>query len=366
MLRASKSKPSSFEVCIASAVRYGSLFLVVSSLYGFCFAQVSELQGSWKADFKDSLGAGTANLTLNAADAQNISGIYRTDIGGNGTIAIKQEGDGFKFIVTQTTQNCTGSFVGEFRLVQGKLSGSYSGTDCKGWHERGVISIIRADVSHSSSVAANESGYVKCGGFDYVIVWQVPESNNIVAKLRCNEPVAILAAPSQGYVRIQTQSNNSGYVAQNLVIKGSAPSTTANQVPTYATSSTYSYSGSSEYPFTIRVLQTDQVPYTVQTGGGQISTSCAINGMTMNCNSYQTAPMDWRHVLNAMLVVGSNGNEYIIACDAAWRWSKCRGLVIGDTFPAKMTSKGFAVQYYANGTPKVATYAILQAKVREQ
>ena len=160
-------------------------------------------------------------------------------------------------------------------------------------------------------------------------------------------------------------------------------------MPTVA-SQTQSHSDSSEYPISIRVLQTEQVPYMVQTGGGQVSTSCSINGsttttgsaiasgnvvwgnatsysnLTMNCNSYQTPPMGWRHVLNAMLVVASNGNAYIIACDAAWRWSNCRGLIAGDTFAARMTSKGLAIQGYVNGEAKEGTYSVLQAKVLGQ
>ncbi|MHB8216875.1 MAG: hypothetical protein ACYDDS_12435 [Candidatus Sulfotelmatobacter sp.] len=144
---------------------------------------------------------------------------------------------------------------------------------------------------------------------------------------------------------------------------------------------------SAEYPIAIRVLQAEQVPYSVQVSGGQISTDCNISGSTsttgsaiasgntawgsstsysslrMNCNTYQTAPVGWRHVLNAMLVVASNGNAYIIACDAAWRWSKCRPLIAGDTFEARMTSKGLAVEYALNGKTKESTYAVLQAKV---
>jgi hypothetical protein len=82
----------------------------------------------------------------------------------------------------------------------------------------------------------------------------------------------------------------------------------------------------------------------------------------MNCYSQEVAA-EWRHVMNAMLVAATNGNAYIIACDAAWRWSKCRGLVTGDTFRAKMTQKGLAVQYFVKSKPKEATYSILQGKV---
>jgi hypothetical protein len=67
-----------------------------------------------------------------------------------------------------------------------------------------------------------------------------------------------------------------------------------------------------------------------------------------------------------MLVVASNGNAYIIACDAAWRWSKCHGLIAGDTFAARMTSKGLVIQGFVNGKAKEATYSILQAKVLGQ
>lgn len=140
------------------------------------------------------------------------------------------------------------------------------------------------------------------------------------------------------------------------------------------------------YDLTIRVLQMQQVPYMVQTSGGQISTSCSIYGttntnataygsgnvafgnatstsnLTMNCNTGQTPPIAWRHVLNAMLVVSSNGNAYIIACDAAWRWSKCRGLLTGENFRARMGAKGLVVQYLYKNKTEEATYSILQAK----
>ena len=137
--------------------------------------------------------------------------------------------------------------------------------------------------------------------------------------------------------------------------------------------------------FTFKVLQSESVPYVVQTGGG-VSTNCQISGSTsttmsaytagnttfgtatstpdlrMNCNSSQTS-FKWQHVLNAMLVEASDGNAYIIACDRAWRWSKCSGLKPGDTFNARRTDKGFVVQFFnTKQQEKEATYAVLQAK----
>src|SRR5213594_2902980 len=109
--------------------------------------------------------------------------------------------------------------------------------------------------------------------------------------------------------------------------------------------------------FTFKVLQSESVPYVVQTSGG-VSTNCQISGSTsttmsaytagnttfgsatsspdlrMNCNSSQDS-LKWQHVLNAMLVEASDGNAYVIACDRAWRWSKCSGLKPGDIFNAR-------------------------------
>lgn len=136
---------------------------------------------------------------------------------------------------------------------------------------------------------------------------------------------------------------------------------------------------------TLKVLQAESVPYTVQTNGG-INTNCNINGsvnttgtastygnttygsatstpnLQMNCRSSDTT-IRWTHVLNAMFVQASDGNAYIIACDRAWRWSKCTPLRAGDTFLAKRGDKGFVVQSY-NGKSKEqeATYAVLQSK----
>jgi hypothetical protein len=137
--------------------------------------------------------------------------------------------------------------------------------------------------------------------------------------------------------------------------------------------------------FTFKVLQSESVPYVVQTGGG-ISTSCQISGSTttsfssyttgnstsgnavstpnlrMNCASSENT-IRWNHVLNAMLVEASDGNAYIIACDRAWRWSKCTGLKPGDVFNARRTDKGILVQFFnTKSQEKEATYGVLQAK----
>jgi hypothetical protein len=82
----------------------------------------------------------------------------------------------------------------------------------------------------------------------------------------------------------------------------------------------------------------------------------------MNCTSTDHT-VRWNHELNAMFVEASDGNAYIIACDRAWRWSKCTPLRAGDTFLAKRTNNGFLVQSF-NGKSKEqeATYRVPQSR----
>jgi TPR repeat protein len=119
---------------------------------------------------------------------------------------------------------------------------------------------------------------------------------------------------------------------------------------------------------TIRVIEWKQTPYTVQTGGN-VNTNCNIygagNSISMNCNS-TTQSYGWNHVLNAMLVVASDNTAHIIACDAAWRWSKCRGLRAGETFQAHWAPKGLAVTYTTpKGKVEEGTYTIVQSRKLE-
>ncbi len=136
---------------------------------------------------------------------------------------------------------------------------------------------------------------------------------------------------------------------------------------------------------TLKVLQEQSVPYTQESGGG-ISTSCNIVGTAntsanastlgnttygnattnsnqhMSCNSYDTT-MRWPHVLNVMFAQASDGNSYIIACDRAWRWSKCVPLRAGDVFNARFTEKGIEVESFnTKGKEENPTYHVLQSK----
>jgi hypothetical protein len=136
---------------------------------------------------------------------------------------------------------------------------------------------------------------------------------------------------------------------------------------------------------TIRVLQSQSVPYTQQLGNSA-NANCSISGtastfatantagnttwgngttnsnMQMNCNSYDTT-IRWPHMLNMMLIEASDGNAYIIECDKAWRWSKCGPLNAGQTFNARFTPKGIEVEAVtAKGQSIKPVYGIVQSR----
>lgn len=245
--------------------------------------------------------------------------------------------------------------------------------------------------SKLSNEAEHPIAYVDClPPHASVSLSDAPDSSKTAAEEPCDDKVSVL---EQGvkWEKVQDKNGNVGYVRAIFLSQNPKPKSIqqepAPQKQNLSQIPNTSVSESGAYPLSVRVLQAEQVPYVVQYSSGQVSTSCAINGstnthgtamasgnvafgnstsysnLTMNCNTYETPPVGWRHVLNAMLVVASNGNAYIIACDAAWRWSKCRGLLVGDVFQARVGGKGLVVQYLANGKIKEGTYSILQAKV---
>jgi hypothetical protein len=139
---------------------------------------------------------------------------------------------------------------------------------------------------------------------------------------------------------------------------------------------------------TLKILQSQSVPYVQESGGG-ISTSCNIMGTAntsayantvgnstfgnattnsdqhMSCSSYDTT-MRWPHILNVMFAQASDGNSYIIACDRAWRWSKCVSLRAGELFNARFTEKGIEVEAFnTKGKEENPTYHVLQSKASQ-
>jgi len=142
---------------------------------------------------------------------------------------------------------------------------------------------------------------------------------------------------------------------------------------------------------TIRVLQSERVPYEVTAGDRGIITSCFIEpasntaatapvsgnnpsadpntqpppALAMNCKSPLTPPAQTHQILNTMLVMASNGNAYIIGCENTWRWSKCGSLKPGNIYRAKLTAKRMSVVYMDDGMMKERPFHILLERVAQ-
>lgn len=223
--------------------------------------------------------------------------------------------------------------------------------------------------------AQSRPGRVDCSSLKYVEL-RDSKAGTVTAKLNCNENVTVLAY-DDGWKQIQTKEGLVGYVSEWFISEKSRLVTVGPPVfqsPPYGSLS-------------LHVLQSDQIPYSVQVGGGQVSTNCSITGIVdthgttttagqfshwvstsypdlrMSCASRSTPPAEWRHVANVMLVSASDGNAYIIGCDAAWLWSKCRPLLPGNSFDARWANGGIAVQYQTGrGKSSEATYRVISSR----
>ncbi len=104
---------------------------------------VSVVSGEWTATFEDSVSSGTLAVTLQSAAGGAVSGTYNASSGGFGTIAGDLTGSTLQFTLTQTVKACPGSYMGIVTFGADSGSGVYSGSDCLGKHDRGVISFAR-------------------------------------------------------------------------------------------------------------------------------------------------------------------------------------------------------------------------------
>jgi len=239
----------------------------------------------------------------------------------------------------------------------------------------------------------SDVGYINCGSLRVsgLPLWGGRPGEVIDgAGVHCGEQIRVLER-DQAWNKVQTATGKVGYlkaedVSQTPTMPGYIPPVSyEDEHPADVTPTAASAATKSSTQLRIRVLEEKSIPYTQQAGGG-ISTSCSISGsantsltatttgnftfgnatttsgVQMHCSSYDTT-VRWPHVLNAMLVEASDGNAYIIACDRAWRWSKCVPLRAGETFNARHTSKGIAVQAFnAKGQESEPTYTVLQSK----
>lgn len=103
----------------------------------------ADVSGDWIAVFGDSVSAGTLALHLNRDASGNVSGDYKTTLGGAGIAAGKIEGDRLSLTLAQTQAQCPGSYQGSVVLANEAGTGTFKGQDCLGVHNDGMISIHR-------------------------------------------------------------------------------------------------------------------------------------------------------------------------------------------------------------------------------
>jgi hypothetical protein len=86
------------------------------------------------------------------------------------------------------------------------------------------------------------------------------------------------------------------------------------------------------------------------------------SNLQMTCNSWNTTRF-WPRKLDAMLVLASDGNAYILTCDHGSRLSKCAPLHAGQVFQAMRTETGIAVVGVdVKGKDQEVNYSIAQAE----
>lgn len=134
----------------------------------------------------------------------------------------------------------------------------------------------------------------------------------------------------------------------------------------------------------LRVLDSKSVLH-AQEMGGNFSTACQLSqarntsvvdplndihfemgtapsNLKMDCNSWDTTKL-WPRKLNAMLVMASDGQAYLLTCDTEAMGSKCFPLTTGQVFHAMHTDTGIAVLgTNAKGREQEVEYSIVQAE----
>ncbi len=178
-------------------------------------------------------------------------------------------------------------------------------------------------------------GYISCDtGAMFAALFSTgdPATLSVISHIHCRESVTILGERVNQFRKIRSKEGQVGYVNSQLLREGTPPPLAVTTQPTPSQSSPapsvqptsapsnriLPASNVPGYPMTLRVLQTQSIPYNVQIGGGSSNTNCSISGTTyttgsastygnttygnatsntnlgMHCNSYQTAPTQWR------------------------------------------------------------------------
>lgn len=122
---------------------------------------------------------------------------------------------------------------------------------------------------------------------------------------------------------------------------------------------------------TIKALAFTSLPYYTTTvynvHPATADSYCTLTGTDALATSYCTTTyqpayantMTWRTIYNYDLVEGG-GYRYSLLCTASWYYSKCRPMINGEFFKAKVTGSDMRIEgVNGKGKPTHATYHIL-------
>lgn len=123
-----------------------------------------DLTGDWIAVFGDSSSAGTLALHMSQEASGHVSGTYTSTLGGAGLVTGNAAQGTFDFRLAQTQAQCPGAYQGKLTLSADGGDGTFSGKDCLGEHENGVVSLKRKtadDLKTAAPIPRDKDGNVQ-------------------------------------------------------------------------------------------------------------------------------------------------------------------------------------------------------------
>jgi len=125
---------------------------------------VTNLAGDWVATFGDSTSAGTLALHMTQDAAGHISGTYTSTLGGAGLVTGTVSEGTLIATLAQTQSQCPGSYQAKLTLTTDGGDGTFSGKDCLGDHENGVVSMRHKtadEMTPSAAITRDKDGNIQ-------------------------------------------------------------------------------------------------------------------------------------------------------------------------------------------------------------
>lgn len=121
-------------------------------------ANNADINGRWSATVTDAKVTSHVDVRLTENSEGQVVGEYSSSRGGKGNVTGVVVGTQFSFELTQTVENCPGTFKGNGVLEGDRIIGTYSGSDCLGDRGIGSLAMTRsAEITQSNKPAVTPS-----------------------------------------------------------------------------------------------------------------------------------------------------------------------------------------------------------------